>query len=300
MIWDKLSFFYHVARLGSFSRAAEHLRVSQSALSRTVMSIEHHLKKKLFVRSVRGVTLTPEGEIVFETVKKMVADMETLKESLSEDANMPKGNLRLATTKALASMWLPYHLPHFLEAHKDLSLSIIADDNEFDLGIREADVAIRPYIPHHPEYIQRYLETFTGKLYASPKYLEEFGMPEKVEDLDHHRLLAFGDSRTYPYDNVNWLLNVGRGDKEPRVPYISLNLTHGLHELAVAGLGIVTLAKETSSIKTSGLIHILPEIQRPSVDIYYIYHKNQSKSPRVTALADYLEETLDSKDRKQK
>ena len=295
MLWDKLKSFYHVARLGSFSKAGEHMHISQSALSRTVMSIEYSLKKKLFVRSVRGVSLTPEGEIVFETVKKMVADMESLKESLAEDNHLPKGNLRLTTTKALASMWLPYYISPFLEKHKDFSLNIIADDHELDLGIREADVAIRPYMPHQPDYIQRYLQTFNPRLYASPTYLEKFGMPKKVDDLDHHRLLVFGGNRVSPFGNVNWLLHVGRGDKGPREPYISLNLSHGLYEIAIAGLGIVALSKEYSPLNNSGLIHILPEIQSPPIDIYYVYHESQSKSQRVTALANYLEETLSSK-----
>src|SRR5262249_39585457 len=156
-----------------------------------------------------------------------------------------------------------------------------ANDEELDLSLNKSDVAIRPYIPHQPEYIQRYLTTFNLRIYASPEYLKKFGEPKTPEDLDHHRLLVFGSDTAHPYGNINWLLHLGTRNDEPRVPYLRINLGPGLQQMAEAGLGIVALSQEYPAIHTSNLVNILPDIQGPSVDIYYVYPKSLSHFRRV-------------------
>lgn len=285
MKYDKLKIVYEVARLGNISLAAKQLQITQSALTKTIQQIESRLQKKLFTRSSKGVVLTREGEIIVEVAKRLIAEMDSIPRLLETDTSEMKGQIKLSTTCALASMWLPTYLPGFLEKHPDLTLSIVASDENMDTRARGADAAIRPHVPHQPGYTQRYLTTFHMKLYAAPLYLERFGEPKTVEDLDQHRLLVFGDDTLHPCGNINWLHRLGN-------PYMRLNLGHGLLEMAKKGLGIIALSEEYPALQETNLIPILPNQMGPATDIYYVYPTALSSIKRITALGDYLCATL--------
>ncbi len=130
-------------------------------------------------------------------------------------------------------------------------------------------------------------------LYASPDYLEKFGTPQEVEDLDHHRLLSYGEY-PYPFANLNWHLSVGCLEGKTREPYMQINLGHSLVALANQGIGIVTLAQESANFKNpeDRLVPVLPHIEGPQIDFYYIYPQHLKDSHRVQALGSYLQETV--------
>lgn len=212
--------------------------------------------------------------------------IESLKISLAEEILLPKGELKLATTRSLASLWLPYYLTDFLRAYPDITLSI--DDHGPDLNIRETEAILGSYLPHQPDYVQRYLTKLHFQLYASPGYIEKFGLPTTFEELDWHCLLIRGTKEAAFCDD--WLLNKNQGRKRPRQPYMTLNSEYSLYQLALSGFGLVTLAKEYPCLEQSVLIPVLSDIKGPSIELYYIYHQHQALSRRVTALGDYLEE----------
>ena len=96
-------------------------------------------------------------------------------------------------------------------------------DNELDLGMREADVAIRMVVPRQPGLIQRHLLTVRSHVYAGHSYIQKYGKPRTVEDLDKHRLIIFGEDARAPVQDVNWLLKEGNPDDAER----TVVLVHG-------------------------------------------------------------------------
>lgn len=286
--WDKLRVFYYVANAKSFNRAAQDLNISQSALSRSIQLLEHLLKVQLFNRLSTGLVLTKEGEILFEKVKDMFTSFEDARSLIREELSEPCGSLKVATTVALASLWLVEVIPDFLKTYPAIDLDVIGHDEKLDIKAREADVSIRPFIENQPDLIQDYLFSCFLQLYASSDYLEKHGTPRTVSDLDNHRIITFGESTIRPYSDVDWPLRVGAKQNQTRKPYISINSSKGASRLAELGLGIVALSKEFPGIDKMGLVNILPDVKGPVVDLYYVYPFALKNSKRVQVFGDYL------------
>jgi DNA-binding transcriptional LysR family regulator len=288
--WNRLTAFYHTARLGNIKHACAKLNIDQSTLSRTIQSFEESLGFKLFNRIPHGVVMTKQGEILFPVIEKVLFDIDAALLTAKEEGEIPKGTLKVATTVALASLWLVQLIPGFLEEYQDIELYIIGDDERLNVKAREADVLIAPYIDHSPDLIQTYLFSCCLQLYASPQYLEKFGCPQTVDDLDNHRLITFGTDTIRPYSDIDWLLRVGLPSGMIRKPYLSINSSKGASQLAEQALGIVALSDEFPQIEELNLVKILPDVKGPTIDLYYIYPQSLKNSKRVKVFGEYIEE----------
>ena len=88
-------------------------------------------------------------------------------------------------------------------------MTLLLDDSDLDIAMREADVAIRMHAPRQPELIQRHIASFGWRICGAASYLKTIGIPQRPEDLDAHRLIIYGDYQP-PIENINWLAEVGR------------------------------------------------------------------------------------------
>lgn len=290
MDWNKLRTFYHVASVGSFSKAADALNITQSALSRQILDLEHGLKKTLFYRRARGLELTKHGEILFETARQMFAAIESGRSLLEEEDNQPKGLLKICTPPNIASLWISTYLSEFMEKYPEIRLAVIGAEHPNDYILSKVDIALTTVKTQSPDFIQKFLAKFHLKMYASPEYLQKFGHPESLEDLDNHRLLTYGDYIQHPYLNINWILRAGSPAGQVREPYMQINSIQGLRSMAEAGFGIITLSEENPILKSSNLIPVLPEINGPEMESYLIYPMQLKNSRRVQVFREYVEE----------
>ena len=170
--WDRVRVFRGVAEAGSFTRAAESLGLSQSAISRQISALEEDLRTPLFHRHARGLVLTEQGEILLEAAQEIADSIATVETRLDEAKDHPAGHLRINTTVGFGSVWLTAHLRDFLDLYPEITVSLLVIDTELDLSMREADVAIRLTPPRQPDLIQKRLMTVHTHLYAAPEYLE--------------------------------------------------------------------------------------------------------------------------------
>jgi DNA-binding transcriptional LysR family regulator len=299
MDWDKLRIFVAVAYHSNFTKAAASLYLSPSAVSRQISDLEYSLKSTLFNRHSRGVTITESGEILLKAAQEVYERLEETENALKLDRNEAAGPLKIATTHALSSAWLTIYLKEFLELYPNIELSIIGNDEELDLKVRQADVAIRTALNHQTELHHLYLTTFHLQLYASEDYLKKFGTPAEIEDLDNHRLIVFGDNVISPFGNVNWLLNVGlKPGQAPRSPYLRINSTYGLRRCAEEGLGVIAMSREYAEGENLNLVHILPKVVGPRVKIYYVFPESLAKVKRFTVLGEFLRKKIIEKSKK--
>lgn len=296
--WDKLKVFYFVAKAKSFNRASKDLNISQSALSRHVQLLEHLLKVQLFNRVPKGLVLTKQGEILYEKVKEMFSSLEDAKAAIQEETSEPCGSLKVATTVALASVWLVERVSGFLELYPQIELDIIGYDEQLDVKTREADVSICPFIEGQSDLIQEYLFSCFLRLYASPEYLMKYGNPQSVKDLDNHKIISFGEYNMKLYSDIDWPLRIGAKPEHIRKPYVSINSSQGACRLAELGVGIVALSKEFPGIEITNLVNILPDVQGPVIDLYYVYPSALKNSKRVQAFGKYLSDSMPSESKK--
>ncbi len=287
MDWDKLRIFHAVAEAGSFTHAGEALNLSQSAVSRQIGTLESGLGVALFHRHARGLILTEQGELLFETTKEVSHKLVMTEAMLGESKERPRGPLKITTTVAFGSIWLTPRMKEFTELYPDIRVNLVLDESERDLSMREADVAIRMVPPRQPDLIQRHLMTMHFHVYASPEYLKKYGTPGKPEDLADHMLIVYGEDMEPPVANVNWLLEAGRKPNDRDRALLKVNNIYGIYRAVQSGVGIASLPDYTIR-QASQLVRILPELEGPSYDAYFVYPAELRHSKRIVVFRDYL------------
>jgi DNA-binding transcriptional LysR family regulator len=287
MDWDKLRVFHAVAEAGSFTHAGELLGLSQSAVSRQISGLEETLGAPLFHRHARGLILTEQGELLYKTVRDVFAKLAMAQAMISEAKERPKGPLRITTTVGFGSAWLAPRMRQFVELYPEIIVTILVDDEELDLTMREADVAIRMRPPRQADLVQRHLMTIRSHIYATREYLKAHGKPESPEDLDNHRLIIYGQDVRPPFPDINWLLAAGATPGKERQPVLRINNISGLMLAIRSGLGIGAIPDYLAQ-GDSDLVRILPAVSGPATEAYFVYPDELRNSKRIAVLRDFL------------
>lgn len=284
--WDKLRVFHAVAEAGSFTHAGDTLNLSQSAVSRQISALEESLSVPLFHRHARGLILTEQGEALNRTVREVFAKLAMTEALLTESKEKPAGRLKVTTTVGFGATWLAPRLAQFLETYPDVSISLLLDDLELDLAMREADVAIRMHAPKQPDLVQRHLMSMHWVVCAAPDYLKRHSVPQRAEDLDAHRLILFGDYHS-PVPDINWLAEVGRRPGNPRRALLEVNSTQAMLLAVRSGIGIGALPDYLVN-ENPDLVSVLSELKSPVLDVYFVYPEELRNSKRVAVFRDFL------------
>lgn len=286
MDWDKLRVFHAVAEAGSFTHAGETLNLSQSAVSRQISALEEALQVPLFHRHARGLILTEQGESLNRTVREVFAKLAMTEALLTESKEKPAGRLKVTTTVGFGSTWLAPRLQGFLEMYPDVTMTLLLDDTDLDLAMREADVAIRMHPPKQPDLVQRHLLQIHWLVVAHPDYLAKHGTPTRPEELDDHKIILFGDYRP-PVADIDWLAEAGRRAGQPRRALLEVNSLHAMALAIRSGMGVGVLPDwMTDDLK--GLTRLLPDLKAPKVEVYFVYPEELRNSKRVAVFRDFL------------
>ena len=285
--WDKLRIFHAAAEAGSFTHAGDRLGMSQSAVSRQVSALEKDLKVALFHRHARGLVLTEQGELLFRTARDVVARLRAAATQLADTKAKPSGELKVTTPVGLGSAWVTPRIGEFIELYPDIRLQFILTDEELDLPMRQADVAIWLFEPTQNDLIRRPLFDVQLKAYASPRYLLRYGTPKRVEDLDEHRIITYDRQTVGPLREMNWLEKVGREAREPRRPVLSIDNVYGLKQAVRRGVGIGVLPDYMHSDEAD-LVQVLSDVELPEFTCYFVYPDELKSSKRVHVFRDFL------------
>jgi DNA-binding transcriptional LysR family regulator len=285
--WDKLKVFHAAAEAGSFTHAGEQLGQSQSAVSRQVSALEQELNAPLFHRHARGLILTEQGDLLYRTAHDVFMKLEAARTLLTDSRERPHGELKVTTTVGLGVHWLTPRLGEFLDLYPDIRITLITTDEELDLAMREADVAIRLRLPTQPDLIQRKLFSMNFHAYASPEYLKRFGTPRTVADLDQHRLMALGGTVPSYLNSANWLLAKDREDKNPRTAWLVVNNVLGLMLACQRGIGIAMLPDYLVE-ENGGLVQLLADVDKVSFDAFFVYPEELKSVARIQVFRDFL------------
>lgn len=141
--------FEAAARLGSFKRAAEELAVTATAISHRIRVLEEYLERPLFLRKVRAVELTTDGQTLFAAVG---GSFRAIASAIEQVRRPPRASVTLSATPAFAAKWLVPKLVAFQNEHPDIDLRIHASNAPVDLSTGAADLAIR-YGPGHYNWV---------------------------------------------------------------------------------------------------------------------------------------------------
>ena len=287
MDWDKLKIFHAVAEAGSFTRATVNLNLSQSAISRQIQSLEQDLKVQLFERHARGLTLTENGEYIFKTAHEVITKLKEVETSLGDQKNKPTGKLTITTVRSFGTHWLTPRIREFMQINPEIEVELIFDDKELDLSTRQADIGIFMRRPKQLNYIQRKLVDIKYHIYGSTKYLEKYGIPKNLNDLNKHRFISFGKGAPSPVFNPDWALKLGIKDNKKRKSIMKVNSVMGLLLAVESGVGLAALP-DYLVFQSQNVIKVLPKLEGPITEAHFVYPQSLKNVARVQVFRNFL------------
>jgi DNA-binding transcriptional LysR family regulator len=285
--WDRLRIFCAAAEVGSFTHAGDLLELSQSAVSRQIAALEEEVGVPLFHRHARGLILTEPGETLFRTALDMKLKIETARARLVDTREKPNGLLRVTTTIGLGTYWLTPRFGDFLDAYPDIRVELLLVDEELDLAMRQADVAIRLRLPVQSDLVQRRLFTVHFHAYASADYVKRRGAPKTAEELDAHRIIAFGGVGPSYLLETSVLPILGRDTRHPRPAALTVSNVSSVKRAVESGLGIGVLPDYIVE-HSAGLVRVLTESDMPSLDTYFVYPEELRNVARIQVFRDFM------------
>jgi len=287
MDWDKLRIFHAVAEAGSFTHAADKLNLSQSAISRQISGLETDLHVPLFHRHARGLVMTEQGETLYATAHDVLLKLDSVQSKLTDSTERPEGKLRVTTTVGLGTGWLTTRIHEFIDLYPDIHLEMILADRQVDLVTREADCAIRLQQPTNPDLIQRKLFTVHLHVYAAPSYIKKYGQPATLEDLNNHRVIAYGENAPSYLQDVNWLLHAGMPGHKTREAIFQVNNLRALRRVCEEGAGIAVLPDYIVENRHA-LVQLFPGVDVPEFDTYFCYPAELRSTAKLNVFRDFL------------
>ena len=292
MDWDKLRIFQAVAKADSFTGAGEILNLSQSAVSRQISTLEESLGVTLFHRHARGLILTEQGEILQKAADDISAKLHLIEGQLEDTRQLPQGPLVVTVSDFVGTTWLAPRLSAFREAYPDIQLTVLFDERTLNLGMREADAAIRLHEPTQSDVISRQLTTINFHICASKTYLEKHGRPKNAAALKKHCLISYPLKSQSPVRQPGWLLNFAGVNPESNNNILLMNSMYAIHKAVETHVGIAVLPdfiiREMDDVEI-----LLPSEQRPAVDMYFAYAEERRNSKRINTFRDFLLKTVD-------
>ena len=288
MDWDKLRIFHAVADAGSLTHAGDVLHLSQSAVSRQIRALEESLNTTLFHRHARGLILTEQGELLFDATSTMTRRLDTAEARIRDSEEEVFGELRVTTTTGFGSLWLAPRLPQLYDKFPELKIDLMLEERVLDLPMREADVAIRMKEPSQADLIRRKLMSVNMRLYATPEYLDNHGLPETLEGLSKHRLICQNVTATQVSAGAQLVKELLTYDIQNT---LTVNNYFGVLQAVNAGLGIGVLPNYLTA-DFPDLQRVLPEVESNDVPVFLAFPEELRQSRRISAFRDFVTEEI--------
>ncbi|MBF9033394.1 LysR family transcriptional regulator [Rhodobacterales bacterium HKCCE2091] len=288
MDWDKLRIFHAVAAAGSLTHAGDSLHLSQSAVSRQIRALEESLNTTLFHRHARGLILTEQGELLFDATKSMTKRLDAASARIRDSEEEVFGELRVTTTIGFGSLWLAPRLPQLYQRYPQLKIDLMLEERLLDLPMREADVAIRMKEPSQADLIRRRLMSINMRLYASPRYLAQNGVPKTLEEMSDHRLIS--------QNATSAQVSAGASLVREIMTYeigsvLTVNNYFGVLQGVIHDLGVGVLPDYLTD-DFPELVHVLPDVCSNEVPVFLAYPEELRQSKRIEAFRDFVTEEI--------
>jgi len=260
----RLEQFIAVCSTGSFTRAAEHLAVTKSAVSQHVAGLERELGVQLLHRSTRKLALTDAGLAVRDEGQVLLEQAQRLTERTRQQAARLSGVLRLTSAEETAS-WVAPVIAEYARLHPDIQIEYRPSDRLLDLVAEGMDLSLRTTGRRDSSLRAVNLAVFDLWCVASPAYLIERGTPRRLADLASHAWIAF---TPIPHP---WTLKVRDAKKSVRLQRkISTSTTTGGRALALAGAGVFAAPQFVleAEVASGRLVRLLPSLKLQQITLY--------------------------------
>jgi DNA-binding transcriptional LysR family regulator len=287
--WESARAFVEIARHGSLRSAAKDLHLSVNALRRRLTKLERSLGAPLFTRHIDGIRLTADGDRVLVAARHMEVAALGLAREYRRDETGLTGDVKLATTEGLSTLWIVPHLAEY-QQRQDQRINLHASMAPADILRLEADMSIQLNRPSAKDLKVVKLGRMHTMPFTSSSYIEKFGKPSSMADLLNHRLVLQVAEQVTPFDE--FLAVAGNAHLAGRT-VLRTNASSVHYSAVLNGLGIGMLPTYCYALGAPfvplDLNYHLPH------DIWLAYHSDVARVARVREVIDWLVEIFSSR-----
>ncbi|WP_446470165.1 LysR substrate-binding domain-containing protein [Xenorhabdus stockiae] len=283
-----LRVFLLVAKRASFAAAAEEIGASPAFISKRIAILENVLNVSLLHRTTRRVSITEDGERIYEWAQHILNDVNQMMDELCELRQEPQGKIRITSSFGFGRKFVAPALSALIQTYPQLDLRFDVEDRLVDLVTEGIDLDIRIGDEIDDNLIARKLASNRRILCASPAYLARYSVPKSINELPSHACLVIKE-RDHPFGI--WKLQNSTGVQSIKVTG-PMSSNHGeiIHQWCLDGHGIILRSywDVRESIKSGALVHILPEYYQ-SANIWAVYVTRLAMSARIRVTVEFLE-----------
>ena len=279
--------FTAVVEAGSFTAAADKRDLSRGMATRYVAQLEAHLGVRLLNRTTRKLSLTEAGSDYYQRATQVLAMIEEAESSAAQEASVPRGTLRVATSVAFGARHMGRAISEYLQRYPGVEVDLTLNDRVVDLVEEGFDLAIRVAARIDPGLVARRLTRARVVACASRDYLKKRGTPKSPEDLTGHNCM------TYAYSSVQNEWCYRRNGLE-RTVRVSGNLRGNNGEIlvnaAIEGLGVILQPTFLvfEALRQNRLVRVLSDWETDELSVFAVYPHRKFLPPKVRSFIDFL------------
>ncbi|MFJ7500771.1 LysR family transcriptional regulator [Serratia grimesii] len=284
---DAMRLFTRVVEQSSFTQAAQDLGLPRSTVTDAIKQLEARLQVRLLQRTTRHVSPTLDGEAYYQRCLTILADIEDAEMAFA--GAKPRGLLRIDVHGTLARHFLLPELSDFLAQYPDIELFMSEGDRLVDPVREGIDCVVRVGRLKDSDMVARRLGELDEVTCAAPDYLQRFGTPHSLDELDGHRMVGFRSSASGTIMPLEF--NVAGQSHQVTLPCtVSVSAAESLVAAAQMGLGIIQVPRYhlRDSLDNGSLLPLLPQFPSTPMPVSLLYPRNRQLSPRVRVFIDWF------------
>ncbi|CAI1104003.1 D-malate degradation protein R [Serratia liquefaciens] len=293
---DAMRLFTRVVEQRSFTQAAQDLNLPRSTVTDAIKQLEARLQVRLLQRTTRHVSPTLDGEAYYQRCLTILADIEDAEMAFA--GAKPRGLLRIDVHGTLARHFLLPELPDFLTQYPDIELFMSEGDRLVDLVREGIDCVVRVGKLKDSDMVARRLGELEEVTCAAPDYLQRFGTPHSISELEGHRMVGFRSSASGTLMPLEF--TVAGQTRQVTLPCtVSVSAAESLVAAARMGLGIIQVPRYhlRDSLDNGSLLPLLPQFPSTPMPVSLLYPRNRQLSPRVRVFIDWFSKVFAARNR---
>lgn len=289
--FQAMQVFTQVVDANSFTRAADHLGLPRATVTTIIQNLEALLQVRLLNRTTRRISLTPDGAAYYEHCARILGEVEETESSFRDVARGPKGRLRIDVPSPIGRLILIPRLCEFHERYPEVELVIGMGDRMVDLVREAVDCVIRAGELQDSTLVARRIGTLKMITCAAPDYLERYGVPTCIDDLQQHRAVQYFSSRTGRDFDWDFIVD-GQSMPVKMRGSVSVNDSEAYVACGLQGFGMIQPARfmVLPQLESGALVEVLPQLSPSPMPISVAYMQNRHLSPKVRAFVDWVAE----------
>ncbi|WP_039913001.1 LysR family transcriptional regulator [Cellvibrio mixtus] len=288
-----LTWFAHIARHRSFTKAATEMEVTRAALSQHLKGLEQQLNVRLINRTTRDMSLTEEGQRLLDVLQPALASIEKAIAELGEASAEPSGLIRMNSSRIAARLLIEPHMGRFLARYPKLRLELVMNDGFSNIVADGMDAGIRlgESLDEHMVAVP-ITPPIEMAIVGSPAYFEQYGVPKTPEDLINHNCLAYRFTSSGTIDRWSFTSSDDQTNTlvfEPKGNAI-FNDDENMLNAAVQGVGLIKYLDicVRKHLEDGRLVRVLAPWCQPFPG-FYLYIPSRAQMPaKIRSLMDFL------------